>query len=210
MRRLQIPLTRKALYSKKLSFRALCFVEILSSPIDPYISIIKMYFLTLIAATILAHFNTLTLANPLIFHPSLEHRQLGSCATSPCPAGLCCSEWKYCGVGPEYCGEGSCIGGVSGTCAAGLCCSIYGYCGTGPEYCSATTSISSTSTSSTSTTTSTSSTASPTNTGTVNQWNQCGGEGWTQHYYSSGPFDLEARGGVFSSRAFSFGAVAKW
>lgn len=63
----------------------------------------------------------LTLANPL-----LVDRQLGSCATAPCPVGLCCSTYKYCGVGTDYCGIGSCIGGVGGTCAAGECCSPYG------------------------------------------------------------------------------------
>lgn len=65
------------------------------------------------------------LANPLI--PSLEHRQQGSCATSPCPVGLCCSVYDYCGTGSEYCQAGSCTGGVGGTCPVGTCCSIYGY-----------------------------------------------------------------------------------
>jgi len=64
-------------------------------------------------------------ANPLV--PSLEHRQLGSCASAPCAPGLCCSQYYYCGTGSDYCGVGTCTGGVGGTCAAGLCCSIYGY-----------------------------------------------------------------------------------
>lgn len=95
-------------------------------------------------------------ANPLV--PSLEHRQLGSCANAPCPQGLCCSQYNYCGTGPEYCQAGSCNGGVGGTCASGLCCSQYGYCGTGPDYCG----------------------PDPTPTPTcANQWNQCGGRDWT-------------------------------
>jgi hypothetical protein len=119
----------------------------------------------------------LTLANPLA--PSLFHRQLGSCATSPCAAGLCCSVYGYCGTGSDYCQAGSCVGGVGGTCAAGQCCSIYGYCGTGAGYCPPTsTTASSTTTSSTSTSTSSSSSSS-TPTGTcANQWNQCAGQDW--------------------------------
>ncbi|KAH8800004.1 hypothetical protein F5882DRAFT_394300 [Hyaloscypha sp. PMI_1271] len=113
----------------------------------------------------LAALLTSVLANPLI--PSLEHRQLGSCATAPCAPGLCCSIYDYCGTGPDYCQAGSCVGGVGGTCAAGMCCSIYGYCGVGDGYCPPTT-----------TSSSTSSSASPTPTGTVNQWGQCGGQGY--------------------------------
>jgi len=77
---------------------------------------------------------TTTFANPFV---PLEHRQSGSCATAPCPQGLCCSQYKYCGTGPSYCGTetGACVGGVGGTCAAGLCCSPYGYCGTGVDFC---------------------------------------------------------------------------
>ncbi|KAE9380119.1 hypothetical protein N431DRAFT_552341 [Stipitochalara longipes BDJ] len=118
---------------------------------------------------------SLAFAKPLI--PSLEHRQLGSCATAPCAPGLCCSTYDYCGTGPDYCGVGTCTGGVGGTCAVGLCCSIYGYCGVGDEYCPPTTTTSSTTSSASPT--STSSSASPTSTGTVNQWGQCGGEGYT-------------------------------
>ncbi|PMD33173.1 carbohydrate-binding module family 18 [Hyaloscypha variabilis F] len=114
-------------------------------------------------------------ATPLI--PSLEHRQLGSCATAPCAPGLCCSIYDYCGTGSDYCQVGSCTGGVGGTCAPGLCCSIWGYCGVGYGYCPSTTTTSSTT--STAAPTSTSSSASPTGTGTVNQWGQCGGEGYT-------------------------------
>jgi hypothetical protein len=124
----------------------------------------------------------LALANPLI--PSLFHRQLGSCTTAPCAAGLCCSIYGYCGTGSDYCQPGSCVGGVGGTCADGECCSIYGYCGTGAGYCppSSSTTSSSTTTSPTPTSTSTSTptpTPTPTPTGTcANQWNQCAGEGW--------------------------------
>lgn len=114
---------------------------------------------------------TATTASPL-----LENRQLGSCATSPCPVGYCCSIYDYCGTGPDYCQVGSCVGGVGGTCAAGECCSPYGYCGVGEGYCSSSpTSTTSTGSASTTSTTSPSSMA----TGLVNQWNQCGGEGWT-------------------------------
>lgn len=112
----------------------------------------------------------LSLANPLI--PTLEHRQQGSCATTPCAPGLCCSKYNYCGTGPEYCQAGSCAGGVGGTCAAGFCCSPYGYCGVGPEFCPSTT------TSTTAISTSTTTSAPPANTSLVNQWNQCGGNGW--------------------------------
>jgi hypothetical protein len=76
------------------------------------------------------------------------------------------------------------VGGVGGTCAAGECCSIYGYCGTGSGFCPTTTSTTMTSTSTTSTTSSPSSTA----TGTVNEWNQCGGEGWTGPTVCVSPF----------------------
>jgi hypothetical protein len=115
-----------------------------------------------------------TLATPLI----LEERQLGSCATSPCPVGYCCSIYEYCGTGPAYCQAGSCVGGVGGTCPAGTCCSPYGYCGVGPGYCPSTPTTPPTSTPTPTTSTSTTSPP-PTNTGTVAHWNQCGGEGWT-------------------------------
>ena len=123
----------------------------------------------LITLFTLIHLFTTANANPLI--PSLSHRQVGSCATSPCAPGYCCSVYDYCGTGPDYCQAGSCVGGVGGTCAAGMCCSPYGYCGTGAGYCP-------TVTTTTSSSTTTSPTVSPTP-GTVNQWNQCGGEGWT-------------------------------
>jgi hypothetical protein len=121
-----------------------------------------MFFLRL--SLILLFFIPLTsLANPLLDLPI--RRQVGSCANAPCPAGLCCSPYGYCGTGPDYCSLGSCIGGVGGTCStAGQCCSIYGYCGTGPDYCPPTSS-------------STSSPPSPTAT-CANQWNQCAGQDW--------------------------------
>lgn len=118
---------------------------------------------------------TTTLSNPL--EPSLEHRQLGSCATAPCATGLCCSQWQYCGTGPDYCQIGSCNGGVGGTCAPGLCCSKYGYCGTGPDFCPLPPTSSSSIISSTS---SSSSSVSPSPTGVlVPQWGQCGGQDYT-------------------------------
>lgn len=103
--------------------------------------------------------------------PSLEHRQLGSCATTACAAGLCCSIYDYCGTGPAYCQAGSCVGGVGGTCDAGLCCSPYGYCGVGDMFC---TTPSPTATPSTAPTP----TVTPTSPGTVNEWNQCAGQDW--------------------------------
>ncbi|KAK4442783.1 hypothetical protein QBC34DRAFT_386967 [Podospora aff. communis PSN243] len=97
-------------------------------------------------------------ALPVAEGPTLEHRQLGAC---PCARGLCCSQWGYCGTGPEYCGGQStklplaarepvavqtAVPVAEGPtlehrqlgacpCARGLCCSQWGYCGTGPEYC---------------------------------------------------------------------------
>ncbi|KAG0645986.1 putative aminotransferase sirI [Hyphodiscus hymeniophilus] len=116
-----------------------------------------------------------SLTNALVM-PLLTDRQLGSCATTPCAPGYCCSIYDYCGVGAAYCQAGSCIGGVGGTCAVG-CCSIYGYCGTGPDFCPSSTTTTATSTTSTSTSTTTS--PSSTATGVVGQWDQCGGQGWT-------------------------------
>jgi hypothetical protein len=131
----------------------------------------------------------LTLITPVLSNPliPLEHRQQGSCATTPCPVGLCCSQYNYCGTGAEYCQAGSCVGGVGGTCAAGLCCSTYGYCGSGPDFCPVTMTPPPTSTTTpppTSTSTST-----PTPTGSlVNQWNQCGGQDWTGGTVCRPPF----------------------
>lgn len=40
------------------------------------------------------------LANPLLpAFPPLLTRQTGSCQTTPCPVGLCCSQYDYCGTG---------------------------------------------------------------------------------------------------------------
>ncbi|KAK2007838.1 agglutinin isolectin 1 [Colletotrichum eremochloae] len=62
--------------------------------------------------------------------------------------GECCSQFGFCGSGPEYCGGGG--GGppetADGTCGPdygdtvctpvfGACCSIYGYCGSGSDFC---------------------------------------------------------------------------
>jgi len=143
--------------------------------------------------TLLLLLPTLTLANPLI---ALLERQTGSCATTPCPAGLCCSQFNYCGVGPSYCQAGSCTGGVGGTCPAGSCCSKFGYCGVGVEFCGVapTSTVKPTSTStakptSTTSTRVTSTTSSPSPTGTlVNQWNQCAGQDWTGGTVCKSPF----------------------
>ncbi|KAJ1960430.1 hypothetical protein IWQ62_004238 [Dispira parvispora] len=72
----------------------------------------------------------------------------GQCnANTPCPANLCCSQYGYCGVGPEFCGAGCQNGpcdGNQGKCSTTTpcadpthCCSQYGYCGVGPEFCGA-------------------------------------------------------------------------
>ncbi|KAJ3106926.1 chitin deacetylase [Physocladia obscura] len=79
-------------------------------------------------------------------------------ATSACAAGLCCSQYGYCGSGSDYCnayslgGTGSSSSSSSGgsgdvgqngactstsLCESNLCCSQYGYCGAGSEYCNA-------------------------------------------------------------------------
>jgi len=119
---------------------------------------------------------TTSLANPLA---ALENRQAGACsATVPCPSGFCCSQYGYCGTGPQYCQPqtGTCVGGVGGTCAAGLCCSPYGYCGTGVEFCGKST----TTTKKPTTTPKKTTVSPPTPTATlVNQYDQCGGQGWT-------------------------------
>ncbi|KAJ1927488.1 hypothetical protein IWQ60_002875 [Tieghemiomyces parasiticus] len=71
----------------------------------------------------------------------------GQCsASSPCAAGLCCSQYGYCGTGSDFCGTG-CQGGACTTtpgacsatnpCAAGQCCSKWGYCGVGSDFCGA-------------------------------------------------------------------------
>jgi len=63
-----------------------------------------------------------------------------------CAPGTCCSQWGYCGTGPDFCGAGcregcpssSGNGGGGGggcNCAPGLCCSKYGYCGVGNDFC---------------------------------------------------------------------------
>jgi hypothetical protein len=159
----------------------------------PRIIPVTMFSIKLIILVVLTQFLGISLPNPIM--PSLQHRQLGSCASSPCGIGYCCSQYAYCGTGLEYCQTGSCKGGVGGTCAEGLCCSPYGYCGTGVAYCASgplTPTPTSTSTSilrSTltcvrrfaSTSASIPSTTSPSSTvnaGTVSHWNQCGGQDW--------------------------------
>lgn len=121
------------------------------------------------------------LTNPFV---PLSHRQQGSCATAPCAVGLCCSQYDYCGTGNLYCQAGSCVGGVGGTCTPPNCCSKYGYCGIGAEFCESATSTRSTTTSSP---TATTSSATPTGS-LVNQWNQCGGQGWTGGTVCKPPF----------------------
>jgi len=56
-----------------------------------------------------------------------------------CGAGLCKSQYGYCGTSDEFCGNGcqcgSCYSKGSCSCAAGLCLSQYGYCGDTSNHC---------------------------------------------------------------------------
>ena len=56
--------------------------------------------------------------------------------SGPCAAGLCLSQFGYCGVGYEYCGNG-CQSGpcYNSPCPGGMCLSQHGYCGYSDEYC---------------------------------------------------------------------------
>jgi hypothetical protein len=139
----------------------------------------------------------LTLPFSTLSSPLLDTRQQGSCATTPCAPGLCCSQFNFCGVGPEYCQTGSCVGGVGGTCAPGSCCSPFGYCGVGPSFCGTTPPPTS---SSSSAPPPPSSSAPPPPTATcANQWNQCGGEGWNGAKCCKPPFTCQY-GGVWYSQ----------
>jgi hypothetical protein len=54
-----------------------------------------------------------------------------------CATGECCSQYGFCGTGPDYCGAKSkpnCGPGI-GSCYPGQCCSQYGFCGTSPAHC---------------------------------------------------------------------------
>lgn len=69
---------------------------------------------------------------------------LGNVGNGNCVGGLCCSQYGWCGSGPEYCSNaavsvvGPCGSGNvgNGICDGGLCCSQHGWCGSGPKYCS--------------------------------------------------------------------------
>ena len=39
-------------------------------------------------------------------HIFSNKRQLGSCGTTGCPSGKCCSQFGWCGTGDAYCGSG--------------------------------------------------------------------------------------------------------
>ncbi|KAI9054293.1 hypothetical protein LZ554_001461 [Drepanopeziza brunnea f. sp. 'monogermtubi'] len=80
----------------------------------------------------------------------LAGREAGACVDGKCAAGLCCSQYGYCGTGPEYCSgnqpapappattpfpAGSCA--ADRPCQTGYCCSKWGYCGQGADYCGA-------------------------------------------------------------------------
>ncbi|PQE07118.1 GH18 chitinase CHI18-17 protein [Rutstroemia sp. NJR-2017a BVV2] len=120
------------------------------------------------------------LSSPLSPLLTLQERQTGSCALAPCAKGLCCSVFKYCGTGPDYCQAGSCVGGVGGTCAAGQCCSSWGYCGTGVDFCGTPTPTP---------TPKPTLTPTPSPTGVVvQQWGQCGGSGYTGSTICAQPY----------------------
>ena len=78
----------------------------------------------------------------------------GECKSdSDCAPGACCSDYGFCGYGPQYCDNSGTTPaapskdtttqapGPSGTCkkdsdcAANSCCSMWGFCGVGPLYC---------------------------------------------------------------------------
>lgn len=84
------------------------------------------------------------LAMPYQNVPAALLGRSGECQSNAnCPAGNCCSQYGYCGTGPQYCGSsggnpgtgGNNCGNTGAPCASGQCCSQYGYCGTGTEYC---------------------------------------------------------------------------
>ncbi|KAK3683378.1 hypothetical protein B0T22DRAFT_246586 [Podospora appendiculata] len=81
--------------------------------------------------------------------PLLEKRNNCGAGIGSCAAGLCCSQWGYCGTTDEYCAAGcqpafgsckntvptgSCGAGI-GSCQPGYCCSQWGFCGTTPACC---------------------------------------------------------------------------
>ncbi len=47
-------------------------------------------------------------------HIFTNKRQLGTCATTGCSSGLCCSQYGWCGTGAAYCGSGC----QSGSCTS--------------------------------------------------------------------------------------------
>ena len=144
----------------------------------------------------ITHIFSACLAIPLI--PSVENRQEGSCSTAPCQIGYCCSTAFFCGKTQDYCGQGTCVGGVGGTCPVeGQCCSQYGFCGWGTDYCG--TPSTPTAAPSPTPTPTTSPPAPPVNSGTVNQWNQCGGEGWEGGTVCVAPFICTYGGAWWSS-----------
>ena len=77
--------------------------------------------------------------------------QCGPTVNKSCQQAKCCSQWGYCGTGPEYCGQGcqadygQCNAqdemfhdgecGPDHSCPPDLCCSQWGYCGLGVDYC---------------------------------------------------------------------------
>jgi hypothetical protein len=59
---------------------------------------------------------------------------------------MCCSQWGYCGLGSEFCGNGCQSGACcpekrcgkqagGDKCPNNFCCSAGGYCGLGGNYC---------------------------------------------------------------------------
>ncbi|KAL2825862.1 glycoside hydrolase superfamily [Aspergillus pseudoustus] len=72
----------------------------------------------------------------------------GTCSpTQSCTSG-CCSTSGFCGLGPEFCGQGNCTSSCdakaecglyaepdSYNCPLNVCCSEYGFCGTTEDFC---------------------------------------------------------------------------
>jgi len=77
------------------------------------------------------------------------HQNPPNCGNSgsPCPGGMCCSRWGYCGTSNAYCAPENCMsqcsappgppncGNLGAPCPGGMCCSRWGYCGTSNAYC---------------------------------------------------------------------------
>ena len=78
----------------------------------------------------------IALASTATASPVLDSDLEKTChSNADCPANACCSEWGYCGYGPEFCGK---CHSDSECPSYAPCCSQFGYCGSTPEYCNST------------------------------------------------------------------------